>query len=138
MNWDGALPMTTEEAQKQEFRAVVGPSRLHGAGVSESVSQGKRISHEIDPEGLASISGTVPTPHNGCNWFEIDRVVDYLNLLWRQPGCHAFSISPGVAAHGVHRLWRHRKETHLEQWRRLFYGHTGASIFWHYTLMNRT
>jgi hypothetical protein len=27
-------------------------------------------------------------------------------------------------------------ELHNEQWQRLFAGHTGASIFWHYTLLN--
>ena len=27
-------------------------------------------------------------------------------------------------------------EFHYQQWQRLFYGHTGASIFWHYTMLN--
>jgi len=138
-NWEAVLPMTTEEAQKHGNFAPWSDHRVYmEQEFLKAFHKAKEFLHEIDPEGLASISGTqVPTPHNGCNWFEIDQVVDYLQPYsgGNQDAMH-FLFRPGLLLTGFTGYGVTGKEAHLEQWRRLFYGHTGASIFWHYTLMN--
>lgn len=137
--WDAVSPMTTEEAQKHGNFAPWSDHRVYmEQAFLKTFRKAKEFLHEIDPEGLASISGTqVPTPHNGCNWFEIDQVMDYLQPYsgGNQDAMH-FLFRPGLLLTGFTGYGVTGKEAHLEQWRRLFYGHTGASIFWHYTLMN--
>ena len=138
-NWEAVLPMTTDEAQKHGNFAPWSDHRVYmEQEFLQTFRKAKQFLHEIDPEGLASFSGTqVPTPHNGCNWFEIDQVVDYLQPYsgGNQDAMH-FLFRPGLLLTGFTGYGVTGKEAHLEQWRRLFYGHTGASIFWHYTLMN--
>jgi len=138
-NWNAVLPMTTEEAQKHGNFAPWSDHRVYmEQEFLNTFRKGKEFLHELDPEGLASISGTqVPTPHNGCNWFEIDQVLDYLQPYsgGNQDAMH-FLFRPGLLLTGFTGYGVTGKGAHLEQWRRLFYGHTGASIFWHYTLMN--
>ena len=94
--------------------------------------------HEIDPAVRASISGTqVPTAHNGCNWYAIDQQVDYLQPYsdGDQDAMHHL-FRPGLPITGFTGYGLVGSEAQYEQWQRLFYGHSGASIFWHYTLLN--
>ncbi|HEY3457591.1 MAG TPA: hypothetical protein VGK64_23640, partial [Bryobacteraceae bacterium] len=94
--------------------------------------------HELDPGLRASISGTqVPTAHNGCNWYRIDQEIDYLQPY--SGGCQDamhYLFRPGLTITGFTGYGLIGDEAQHEQWRRLFYGHSGASIFWHYTLLN--
>jgi hypothetical protein len=94
--------------------------------------------HEIDPGIRASISGTqIPTAHNGCNWYEIDQQIDYLQPYsgGNQDAMH-YLFRPGMTITGFTGYGLVGSDAQYEQWHRLFYGHTGASIFWHYTLFN--
>ena len=43
---------------------------------------------------------------------------------------------PGLTITGFTGYGLVGKEAQYQQWQRLFYGHSGASIFWHYTLLN--
>src|ERR1035438_6911389 len=43
---------------------------------------------------------------------------------------------PGLTITGFTGYGSVGSDAQHEQWQRLFYGHSGASIFWHYTLLN--
>ena len=137
--WNAVLPMTTAEAQKHGNFA---PWAEHRAYMEEEFVRAFRLArslvHEVDPGGRASISGTqIPTPHNGCNWYEIDQAIDYLQPYsgGNQDAMHHL-FRPGLPITGFTGYGLTGEEAQYQQWQRLFYGHTGASIFWHYTLLN--
>lgn len=138
-NWESVVPMTTEEAQQHGNFA---PWADHRAYMEyqfiRAFGKARDLVHEIDPGGRASISGTqVPTPHNGANWYEIDQQIDYLQPYsgGSQDPMH-FSFRPGRPMTGFTGYGLVGAEAQYQQWQRLFYGHTGASIFWHYTMLN--
>lgn len=138
-DWDSVVPMTTEEAQKHgnyapwaEHRIYMEEEFVRAFGLARS------LVHEMDPGARASISGTqIPTPHNGCNWYEIDQQIDYLQPYsgGNQDAMHHL-FRPGMPITGFTGYGLTGEEAQYQQWQRLFYGHTGASIFWHYTLLN--
>ena len=78
--WDAVLPMTTEQAQRHGNYARWADHRAYMETVFvNAFAKASNLVHEIDPKLRASISGTqVPTAHNGCNWYQIDQVIDYL------------------------------------------------------------
>lgn len=138
-DWESVVPMTTEEAQKHGNFA---PWADHRTYMEEEFVHAFRLArslvHEIDPGGRASISGTqIPTPHNGCNWYEIDQVIDYLQPYsgGGQDAMHHL-FRPDMPLTGFTGYGLTGEQAQFQQWQRLFYGHTGASIFWHYTLLN--
>ncbi|MEW5975142.1 MAG: alpha-amylase family protein [Acidobacteriota bacterium] len=137
--WASVLPMTTEEAQRHGNYAPWSDHRVYmEREFIELFSKATRLLHSLDPRGRASFSGTqLPAPHNGCNWYEIDQIVDYLQPYShgnQDPMHHLFR--PGLLLTGFTGYGRTGHDAQFEQWQRLFYGHTGASIFWHFTLMN--
>jgi hypothetical protein len=133
------VPMTTERgAEARQLRALGGPSRIHGAGVRRAFGKASALVHEIDPGARASISGTqVPSAHDGCNWYDIDQQIDYLQPYsdGNQDPMH-YLFRPGLTITGFTGYGSIGDQAQHEQWQRLFYGHSGASIFWHYTLLN--
>ncbi len=138
-DWNSVLPMTTEEAQQHGNFA---PWADHRTYMEEEFVKAFRLArslvHEMDPGGRASISGTqIPTPHNGCNWYEIDQEIDYLQPYsgGNQDAMHHL-FRPGMPITGFTGYGLTGEDAQYQQWQRLFYGHTGASIFWHYTLLN--
>jgi hypothetical protein len=138
-DWNSVMPMTTEEAQQHGNYA---PWADHRAYMEQefvkAFQKAAALVHEIDPGGRASVSGTqVPGPHNGCNWYEIDQQIDYLQPYsgGNQDAMHHL-FRPGLALTGFTGYGLAGSDAQHEQWQRLFYGHTGASIFWHYTLLN--
>lgn len=138
-NWDAVVPMTTAEAQKHGNFA---PWADHRAYMERefvaALGKAREIVREIDPGAPASISGTqVPTAHNGANWYEIDQIVDYLQPYsgGNQDAMHHL-FRPGILLSGFTGYGSVGPALHYQQWQRLFYGHTGASIFWHYTVVN--
>jgi len=138
-DWDSVVPMTTEEAQKHGNYA---PWADHRAYMEDqfvrAFGKARDLVHEIDPGGRASISGTqIPTAHNGCNWSRIDQEIDYLQPYsdGSQDPMH-YLFRPGLTITGFTGYGSVGDEAQHEQWQRLFYGHSGASIFWHYTLLN--
>jgi hypothetical protein len=103
-----------------------------------ALGKARAIVREIDPSAPASISGTqVPTAHNGANWYEIDQIIDYLQPYsgGNQDAMHHL-FRPGILLTGFTGYGLTGPALHHQQWERLFYGHTGASIFWHYTILN--
>jgi hypothetical protein len=138
-DWETVVPMTTEEAQQHGNFAPWADHRAYMEGsLVKALADAREIVREIDPGAPASISGTqVPTAHNGANWYAIDQIVDYLQPYsgGNQDAMHHL-FHPGIKLTGFTGYGTTGAEFHHEQWERLFYGHTGASIFWHYTMLN--
>ena len=138
-SWDAVEPMTTERAQKHGNYAPWADHRAYmETEFANAFGKATDLVREIDPQLRASISGTqVPTAHNGCNWYRIDQVIDYLQPY--SGGCQDamhYLFRPGLTITGFTGYGLVGDRVQHEQWRRLFYGHSGASIFWQYTLLN--
>jgi hypothetical protein len=138
-DWSAVVPMTTEEAQAHGDYAPWADHRAYMEhAFIEAFRKASAAIHEVDPGGRASISGTqVPTPHNGANWYEIDQQIDYLQPYsdGSQDAMH-YLFRPGLIITGFTGYELVGTKAQYQQWQRLFYGHRGASIFWHYTLLN--
>lgn len=138
-HWDAVVPMTTEEAQRHGNFAPWADHRAYmEREFVDALRKARQIVRQIDPGAPASISGTqVPTAHNGANWYEIDQFMDYLQPYsgGNQDAMHHL-FHPGILLTGFTGYGSLGQELHRQQWQRLFYGHTGASIFWHYTVLN--
>jgi hypothetical protein len=137
--WDAVLPMTTEEAQKHGNFAPWSDHRVYmQREFLAALRLARDIVREIDPGSVSSISGTqVPTAHNGADWYEIDQFMDYLQPYsgGNQDAMHHL-FRPGILLTGFTGYGLTGSAAQYQQWQRLFYGHTGASIFWHYTILN--
>jgi hypothetical protein len=138
-DWNAVLPMTTEQAQKHgNFAPWADHREYMEQQFVNAFAKASDLVHEIDPGGRASISGTqVPTAHNGCDWYQIDQKVDYIQPYsdGDQDAMHHL-FRPGLTITGFTGYGLTGDKAQYEQWQRLFYGHSGASIFWHYTLLN--
>ena len=138
-DWESVVPMTTEEAQRHGNFAPWADHRAYmERELVAALAKARAIVREIDPGAPASISGTqIPTAHNGANWYEIDQVMDYLQPYsgGSQDAMHHL-FRPGILLSGFTGYGSTGAALHYQQWQRLFYGHTGASIFWHYTVLN--
>ncbi len=138
-DWEKVVPMTTEEAQKHGNFAPWADHRAYmESAFVKALGEARQIVREMDPGAPASISGTqVPTAHNGANWYAIDQIFDYLQPYsgGNQDAMH-YLFHPGMKITGFTGYGTTGPEFHHQQWERLFYGHTGASIFWHYTFLN--
>jgi len=137
--WDTVLPMTTEEAQKHGNFAPWADHRTYmEQEFVRAFARARDWLKEIDPQARPSISGTqVPTAHNGCNWYEIDQRLEYIQPY--SGGCQDamhYLFNPELLITGFTGYGSTGDTVKYQQWQRLFYGHTGASIFWHYTLLN--
>lgn len=85
-----------------------------------------------------SISGTqVPTAHNGCDWYSIDQELEYIQPYsgGGQDAMH-YLFNPKLRITGFTGYGTVGDAARYQQWQRLFYGHCGASIFWHYTMLH--
>ena len=138
-SWDAVVPMTAEEAQKHGNFAPWSDHRVYMEQVFvKAFAQTREWLREIDPQARPSISGTqVPTAHNGCNWYAIDQEVEYIQPYsgGSQDAMH-YLFNPKLLITGFTGYGMVGEGAKYQQWQRLFYGHTGASIFWHYTLLN--
>ena len=131
--------MTTDQAQQHGNFASWADHRTYmEQEFGRAFGKASALVHAMDPGGRASISGTqVPGAHNGCNWYEIDQQIDYLQPYsdGNQDAMHHL-FRPGLTITGFTGYGSVGNDAQYQQWQRLFYGHSGASIFWHYTLMN--
>ena len=138
-DWDSVVPMTTEEAQRHGNYAPWADHRAYmESALVEALAQARQMVREIDPGAPASISGTqVPTAHNGANWYAIDQIMDYLQPYsgGNKDAMHHL-FRPGILLTGFTGYGTTGAALHCQQWQRLFFGHSGASIFWHYTVLN--
>lgn len=138
-SWDEVVPMTTAEAQRHgNFAPWADHRQYMEEEFIRAFELARKLLRQIDPEARASISGTqVPTAHNGCNWYEIDQRLDYIQPYsgGGQDAMHHL-FNPKLLLTGFTGYGLTGAAAHAEVWRRLFYGHAGASIFWHYTLLH--
>ncbi|MBI4874631.1 MAG: beta-galactosidase, partial [Acidobacteria bacterium] len=130
-DWDAVVPMTTEEAQQHGNYAPWADHRIYmERDFVRALAAARRMVGEIDPGAPASISGTqVPTAHNGADWYAIDQIMDYLQPYsgGNQDAMHHL-FRPGMLLTGFTGYGTTGAALHHQQWQRLFYGHTGASI----------
>lgn len=138
-NWDAVVPMTSEEAQKHGNFAPWSDHRTYmEREFVRAFGKARDWLKEMDPDARPSISGTqVPTAHNGCDWYAIDQELEYIQPYsgGGQDAMHHL-FNPKLRITGFTGYGASGDEAKYQQWQRLFYGHSGASIFWHYTMLN--
>jgi hypothetical protein len=131
--------MTSPEAQAHGNYASWSDHRVFmEEAFVRTIGEAGRVARGFDPEARAAFSGTqIPGPHNGTNWYEIDQVADYLQPYsgGNQDSMH-YLFNPRLRLTGFTGYGLIDSDAQAQVWRRLFYGHSGASIFWHYTLLN--
>jgi hypothetical protein len=137
--WEEVVPMTTEEAQRHGNFAPWADHRTYMERTFvKAFGRARDWLKEIDGEARASISGTqVPTAHNGCDWYSIDQELEYIQPYsgGNQDAMH-YLFNPKLRITGFTGYGALGDELRYQLWQRLFYGHAGASIFWHYTMLN--
>jgi hypothetical protein len=137
--WDAVAPMTTEEAQKHGNFAPWADHRIFmEREFVRAFAKARNWLKEMDPDARPSISGTqVPTAHNGCDWYAIDQELEYIQPYsgGSQDAMHHL-FTPKLRITGFTGYGAAGDAARYQQWQRLFYGHCGASIFWHYTMLN--
>jgi hypothetical protein len=137
--WEDVLPLTTAEAQAKGNCAGWFDHRVFMEDVfAHALQVAADTVREVDPGGRPSISGTqVPGPSNAVNWYKLDQIIDYL-----QPYSHGDQdelhriTRPDLILTGFTGYEDHGKVLRHQLWHRLFHGHIGASLFWHYTALN--
>ncbi|MBZ5544563.1 MAG: beta-galactosidase trimerization domain-containing protein, partial [Acidobacteriia bacterium] len=138
-DWDDVLPLTTAEAQaKGNYAGWMDHRTFMEEVFANALQAAAETVKQEDPSGRPSISGTqVPGPSNALNWYLLDRIVDYLQPYsdGDQDELHRV-INPSLILTGFTGYERHGQELRHELWHRLFHGHIGASLFWHYTALN--
>ncbi|MCC6445803.1 MAG: beta-galactosidase [Armatimonadetes bacterium] len=137
-SWESVTPMTAEEVQKHSSYA---PWADHRTFMEVAFADAFRFvvetARKIDPHALMAISGTqVPSSHNGADWSRIDQAIDYLQPYsgGNQDEMHR-SFRPGMPLTGFAGYETLGNALRRQVWYRLLHGHTGASLFWHYTII---
>ncbi len=137
--WEAVVPMTTEEAQKHgNFAPWADHREYMEREFVRAFAKARDWLKEMDAGARPSISGTqVPTAHNGCDWYSIDQELEYIQPYsgGGQDAMH-YLFNPKLRITGFTGYGTVGDAARYQQWQRLFYGHCGASIFWHYTMLN--
>ncbi|UCC68812.1 MAG: beta-galactosidase, partial [Armatimonadota bacterium] len=138
-SWAKVMPVTWEEAQK---RGNPAPWVDHRLFMNRTLADGFRyacsIARRIDAESVLTISGTqAPGSHNGCDWWQLDRIIDYLQPYsgGGQDEMHR-SFNPDLILTGFTGYALSGMPLEYEVWHRFFHGQRGASIFWGYTIVD--
>lgn len=138
-SWDAVLPMTTKEVQKHGNFAPWADHRAYmDREFVSAFARARDWLKDMDPGARPSISGTqVPTAHNGCDWYSIDQQLEYIQPYsgGGQDAMH-YLFNPKLRITGFTGYGVIGDQAKYQQWQRLFYGHCGASIFWHYTMLH--
>ncbi|MGH9649038.1 MAG: beta-galactosidase trimerization domain-containing protein, partial [Terriglobales bacterium] len=138
-NWDDVVPLTTAEAQaKGNYAGWMDHRTFMEEVFANALQVAAETVKQEDPGSRPSISGTqVPGPSNAVNWYRLDQIVDYLQPYsdGDQDELHR-TMRPGLILTGFTGYQDHGKVLRHQLWHRLFHGHTGASLFWHYTALN--
>jgi hypothetical protein len=138
-SWDAVMPMTGEQAQARGNPAPWMDHRLFmNHALADAFRYAVSVAREVDPDGLVTISGTqTPGSHNGCDWSQIDRIVEYLQPYsgGGQDEMHP-SFNPRLILTGFTGYSLSGIPLEHEVWHRFFHGHRGASLFWGYTLVD--
>lgn len=138
-SWDEVVPFTTAEAQaKGNYAGWMDHRTFMEEVFANALQVAAETVKQEDPGSRPSISGTqVPGPSNAVNWYRLDQIVDYLQPYsgGDQDELHR-TMRPGLILTGFTGYQDHGKVLRHQLWHRLFHGHTGASLFWHYTALN--
>lgn len=138
-NWEDVVPLTTAEAQaKGNYAGWMDHRTFMEEVFANALQVAAETVKQEDPGSRPSISGTqVPGPSNAVNWYRIDQSVDYLQPYsdGDQDELHR-TMRPGLILTGFTGYQDHGKVLRHQLWHRLFHGHSGASLFWHYTALN--
>ena len=138
-SWDDVVPLTTAEAQvKGNYAGWMDHRTFMEEVFANALQVAAETVKQEDPGSRPSISGTqVPGPSNAVNWYRLDQIVDYLQPYsdGDQDELHR-TMRPGLILTGFTGYQDHGKVLRHQLWHRLFHGHTGASLFWHYTALN--
>jgi len=138
-SWEAVMPVTWEEAQKRGNPAPWVDHRLFmNKTLADAFRYARSVAREVDPEGLVTISGTqLPGSHNGCDWSQIDKIVEYLQPYsgGGQDEMHR-SFNPNMILTGFTGYAMSGIPLEYEIWHRFLHGHRGASIFWGYSMVD--
>ena len=138
-SWEAVMPATWEQAQRRGNPAPWVDHRLFmNRAFADTLGYAVQVVKEIDPNALATISGTqLPGSHNGCNWWQVDQIIDYLQPYsgGGQDEMHA-SFNANLILTGFTGYTLSGIPLEYEIWHRFFHGHRGASIFWGYTFVD--
>ena len=138
-SWEEVVPMTTEEAQAHGNYAPWADHRtfmeITFADIFKFI---KELIKELDPSAIVGITGTqAPYPHNGCDWWRLDKVLDWLEIysIGGQEELHR-SFSSSIIICGATGYGGYGPSLKDQIWRRLFHDHKGALVFWIYSEMD--
>ena len=138
-SWEKVMPVTWEEAQKRGNPAPWVDHRLFmNRTLAEAFRYASSVAQKVDPKGLVTISGTqLPGSHNGCDWSQIDKIVEYLQPYsgGGQDEMHR-SFNPNMILTGFTGYAISGPPLEYEIWHRFLHGHRGASIFWGYSMVD--
>lgn len=137
--WDEVMPVTWDEAQRRGNPAPWVDHRLFmNRTLASAFAYARDVARRVDPEGLVTVSGTqLPGSHNGCDWWEIDKIIEYLQPydVGGQLEMHR-SFNPAMIQTGFTGYSLFGPPLEHQVWHRFFHNHRGASIFWGYTLVD--
>ena len=135
-SWDEVIPMTTEEAQAHGDYAPWADHRTFMEITFTDIFRFiKEIIMNLDPQAIVGITGTqAPYPHNGCDWWRLDKVLDWLEIysVGGQEELHR-SFSNSTIICGATGYGAYGPKLKDQIWRRLFHNHRGALVFWVYS-----
>lgn len=138
-SWEKVMPVPSEEAKA---RGNPAPWVDHRLFMNKTLADGFRyaasVARRVDPKAVLTISGTqAPGSHNGCDWWQIDQVIDYLQPYsgGGQDEMHR-SFNPSLILTGFTGYSLSGMPLEYEVWHRFFHGQRGASIFWGYTIVD--
>ncbi|MCD6444006.1 beta-galactosidase [Candidatus Bathyarchaeota archaeon] len=138
-SWSEVEPLTSEEAKKTGCLPAWADHRTFmEVTFANAIRLLKETIRRIDPGGLMAISGTQPpTPHNGCDWSRLDKILEYIQpySVGGQDEMHrCFGenlLTTGYTGYGAYGSFA--KHT---VWSRLLHGHRGSAIFWQYCILD--
>jgi len=138
-SWDKVMPATWEQAQARGNPAPWVDHRLFmNRALASAFEYAVSVARGVDPDGLVTISGTqTPGSHNGCDWWKIDQIIDYLQPYsgGGQDEMHR-SFNPKLILTGFTGYALSGLPLEYEIWHRFFHNHRGASIFWGYSFID--
>ena len=138
-DWAAVMPVTWEEAQQRGNPAPWVDHRLFmNRALASAFEYARDVAQRVDPKGLVTVSGTqIPGSHNGCDWSQIDKIVEYLQPYdgGGQLEMHR-SFNPDMILTGFTGYSLFGAPLEHQIWHRFFHGHRGASIFWGYSFID--
>ena len=138
-SWDKVMPATWEDGQARGNPAPWVDHRLFmNRALASAFEYAVGVARKVHPGGLVTISGTqTPGSHNGCDWWKIDQIIDYLQPYsgGGQDEMHR-SFNPNLILTGFTGYSISGLPLEYEIWHRFFHSHRGASIFWGYSFVD--